>query len=134
MNRRPSLLQLAVGTLIHKVPYGESRRCLDLIEGHGLSITYTELSAHHLAGGRMFSWIEGVVYAQERGVKMNPQNGAARDLVEAHTSRRTLREHIQGFEAVGVRDLDSAPLKVEQLKKPNQPPEPMRAKGPHGSS
>lgn len=117
MSRRPSLLQLLVGVCVHKVPYGESRRCLDLIEGHGLSITYTDLSAHYLAGGRMTSWIEGLVYAQRKGIKMSSANGAARDLAEAYTSKVQLREHIRAFEALGVRDLDSAPLNVAQLKR-----------------
>jgi len=116
MTSRPSFLQLLVGTLLHKIPYRESRRNLDLIERHGLSVTYTELSAHHLAGGRITSWIEGLVYAKERGLKMSRENGAARDLTEIYTTQRSLREHIRKFEALGVRDLDSAPLNPELVK------------------
>jgi uncharacterized protein YqfA (UPF0365 family) len=116
MNRRPSVFQLLVGTLIHKVPYFETRRCLQRIEGHGLPLSYTELAAHHLAGGRITSLVEGLIYAQERGIKISVTSAAARDLVEAYGSKTALSEHIRVFESRGVRDLDSAPLNVAQLK------------------
>lgn len=49
----------------------------------------------------MTSWIEGLIYAQERGMTIGPTNGAARDLAEAYGAKRSLREHIQAFEARG---------------------------------
>jgi len=116
MDARPSLFQLFVGTVIYKMPYRESRRCLDLIANHGLPVTYLELSAHHLAGGRIGSWIEGLIYAQNHGIKMSVTNAAARDLIEVYGSKLTLLNHIQAFERLGVKDLDSAPLDLDKIK------------------
>lgn len=117
MRRKPTLLQLAVGTFIHKVPYSDAKKCMSLIEGYGLDISYTELCAHHLAGGRMVSWIDGLVYAAENGLKIGKDNAAARDLVESYGDRRSLRQHLRQFHGQGITDFISTPLSMENIKR-----------------
>jgi uncharacterized protein YqfA (UPF0365 family) len=116
MNERPSLLRLLVGAAVYKVPFFEARRCLARIDSHGLPLGYRELADHHLAGGRITSLVEGLIYAQARGLQMAVPNAAARDLVAAYTTKVSLTDHLRAFEAAGVRNLDGAPLNAALLK------------------
>lgn len=110
MRSQPSILQLLIGTFIHRVPFREAKRCLQRVESYSLPLSYTDLAAHHLAGGRISSLVDGMIYARENGIKMSTTNAQARDLVAAQTTKLSLTEHIHAFEAIGVRDLDSAYL------------------------
>jgi hypothetical protein len=116
VRNKPSILQLAVGTLIHKVPYSDTKRCMSLIDGYGFDITYTELCSHHLAGGRIGSWIDGMIYAVEAGLKIGKENAAARDLLEAYGSKKSLRQHLKELHEYGIKDFTNAPLSMEQIK------------------
>jgi hypothetical protein len=116
----PSLLPLLINTLLHKVPFLETRRCLELIEVHALPLSYTDLAAHHLAGGRITSFVGGLIYAQERGLRISVANAAARDLIESYGSKIILADHIRCFEVLGIRDLDSAPLDVTKVENSTQ--------------
>ena len=116
MRQKPTILQLAVGTFIHKVPYSDVKKCMTLIEGYGFDITYTELCAHHLAGGRIVSWIDGLVYAAENGLTIGKENAAARDLVESYGDKKSLRQHLKEFHEHGIRDFIRTPLSMEHIK------------------
>lgn len=117
MNDRSLFHRLFVGAMLMNVPFFKSSACLRRIKAYGLPITYNQLAAHHLAGGRISSWVEGLIYAQEHGIKLDRDNAAARDLLAAHGSGITLVEHLQILEKAGIRDAFRAPL--DSLEKKN---------------
>jgi uncharacterized protein YqfA (UPF0365 family) len=116
MTKRPSLFQQFVAVAFLKVPLREVRRCLRRIEETGLDISYDALVAHHMAGGRMTSWIEGLIYARENGIELDVTNGAARDLLGAFGSKITLTEHIRLAASKGCRDMRGVPFDSLQKK------------------
>jgi uncharacterized protein YqfA (UPF0365 family) len=78
-----------------------------------LPVTYHQLAAHHLAGGRNEMLIDALVYAQENGIKITTMNAMARDLYSAYGKKVSLVDHIRSLEAAGFRDLNSAPLELK---------------------
>ena len=116
MKKRPSLWQWFMAVAVFKVSLFQLRGCLRLIDRHGLEVSFDTLVSHHMAGGRISSWIEGLVYARERGIELEVLNGAARDLVGAGGSRITLIEHIRAAEHAGIRDMRRFPFDTLQKK------------------
>jgi len=114
--KRPSLFQMFVYVALMKVPFSRLRDCLRRIERHGLDLSHEKLVAHHLAGGRITSLADGLIYAQEHGVKLSTMQAAARDLASKYSSGISLTEHILALERAGYRDLDSAPIDPAHLK------------------
>jgi hypothetical protein len=106
-------LMLWLISLVIKVPHFAIRKCVRRAEAKGLPLTYQQLSAHYLAGGRNELLVDALVYAQENGIKITTMNAMARDLYTAHGSKVSLVDHIRSFEAAGFRDLDSAPLELK---------------------
>ena len=115
MRNRAPLLRVLNGTLLLKIPYFPIRRALILAERYGLELDYDVLASHFLAGGKIDSLIDGLVYAKENGIVLSERAAMARQLFAQVTNGTTLTEHIRSFEALGVRDLSAAPLKTELL-------------------
>ena len=67
-----------------------------------------------MAGGRIDSWIEGLIYARERGIELEVMNAAARDLIAAHGSKITLTKHIRDAERAGFREMSRVPFDTLQ--------------------
>jgi hypothetical protein len=122
MKDRSIFYRLFVGATILKIPFFESNRCLKKIRTHSLPLTYDKLGAHHWAGGRISSWVDGLIYAQEHGIKLDVDNAAARDLIAVQGSRITLPEHIRLLSEAGCRDVFGAPFDSLQKISPNHPP------------
>ena len=114
--KRPTFWQWFFAITFLKVPALQLRRCQRLVEQYGFDISFDALVAHHMAGGRMLSWIEGLVYARERGISLEMMNGAARDLVATSGSGITLTDHIRVAERAGVRDMQRFPFDSLQKK------------------
>ena len=114
--KRPSAFQMFVHLAFLKIPVLRVRECARRAEDHGIALSYETLVSHHLAGGRVVSLVEGLVYAQQRGITISVMNAAARDLVSKFGSGISLTEHIQALERAGLRNLDGAPLDIEKLK------------------
>ncbi len=114
--KRPSLFQMFVYVALMKVPFFQLRDCLRRIERHGLDLPHDKLVAHHLAGGRISSLVDGLIYAREHGIKISTMHATARDLASKYGSGISLTEHIQALERAGYRDLDSAPINPAHLK------------------
>ena len=119
MKDRSIIYRFFVGNRMLKVPFRESNACLEKIRTHLLPLTYDQLAAHHLAGGRISSWVDGLIYASEHGIKLDVDNAAARDLIGAHGSKITLTEHLQILESAGYRDAFKAPFDSLQKTVPN---------------
>jgi hypothetical protein len=104
---------LWLSSLVIRVPYFAIRKCVRRAEAYGLPVTYHQLAAHHLAGGRNEMIIDALVYAQESGIKITTMNAMARDLYSAYGKKVSLVDHIRSLEAAGFRDLNSAPLELK---------------------
>jgi hypothetical protein len=122
--KRLSLFQLFVHVFLMKVPYFQLRDCMRRVEKHGLELPYNTLISHHLAGGRMTSLVDGLIYAHDHGIKLDVLNAAARDLIGAFGSKITLTEHIQIAEHAGYRDMAKVPFDTLQVKNAYKSPEP----------
>ena len=121
MRTRPSIWKWFVAVAILKVPFSRLRRSLALAERQGLEITFDMLVSHHMGGGRIQSWVEGLVYARENGVALEVMSGAARDLMGAYGSGISLTEHIQLAQRAGITDMRSMPYdSVQKKTKPNR--------------
>jgi hypothetical protein len=110
MCQKPSLKQWLLAVLVLRAPWKELRRCVRLVRQHDLGITFDALVAHHLAGGRIDSWVEGLIHASERGIALTPEQGAMRDLVGKLGSGISLTEQVNLAVAAGHRDMKDAPL------------------------
>lgn len=110
MKDRSILYRFFIGSRVLKVPFREANRCLKKIGAHRLPLTYDHLAAHHLAGGRISSWVDGLIYAGEHGIKLDINNAAARDLIAVQGSKITLTEHLQILENAGYHDAFKAPF------------------------
>lgn len=110
MNKRPTLWNWFFALAVAEVPYSALRYNTREIERHGLDVSFDALVAHHLAGGRIVSLVNGLVYARTHGIAMDFKQAATRDLVAAFGSRISLTEHLQTAERAGIRDMARAPL------------------------
>jgi uncharacterized protein YqfA (UPF0365 family) len=113
---RPTFIQWIWAFWLWKISPRELRHCLSIIDRHDLSISYDQLVAHKLAGGRITSWVEGLAYARESGIPLDVMNAAARDLLGAFGSKITLTEHIRIAQSRGFRDMQRVPFDSLQKK------------------
>jgi uncharacterized protein YqfA (UPF0365 family) len=120
MRKRPSIWPWFVAVAFLKVPFSRLRRSLALAERHGLEIAFDMLVSHHMAGGRILSWVEGLVYARDNGVALEVMNGAARDLLGTQGSGISLTEHIQLAQRAGITDMRSMPFDTLQKRTPDR--------------
>src|SRR5579859_5825345 len=97
---RSILYQIFAGQILSKTPFFEARRCLERIKRYQLPLTYDDLRIHHLAGGRITSLVDGMVYAKEHGINLDVRNASAFELLTPAT-KHTLIEQIQILEAKG---------------------------------
>lgn len=76
-------------------------------ERYNLELDGTALEAHFLAQGDIAYLVDSLIFAQQNGMKLNPQRAMAQQFMLMHQGGIKLRDKLKSVKGTGFSDLDT---------------------------
>ena len=97
--------QLAM--MLRGSPVRKIKSELKKAEQYNLELDGTAIEAHVLAQGDITDLVDSLIFAQENGMKLNPQRAMAQQFMLMHQGGFKLRDKLNSMKGAGVSDLDT---------------------------
>ena len=89
-------------------PFSDVKRAYDKAAAHAVPVEWKDLFTHRMAGGRLDSLVDGMIFAKERNVKMSFVSACASELYARAKFQLCLTDYLKPLIESGIDDISKA--------------------------